>query len=98
MSVCLLVLVVWLVLVLVVWLVLVDSLVHQCHVSHTSMPCVSCINAMCLIHQCHVSHACRYSAFVLILSMLCVEKPCISAGQVLSRDPPTGINLEALKV
>ena len=49
MSVCLLV-------ILVVWLVLVDSLVHQCH----------------------VSHAYRYSAFVLILSMLCVEKPCIS--------------------
>ena len=43
MSVCLLVL-------LVVRLVPVDSLVHQCH----------------------VSHACRYSAFVLILSMLCV--------------------------
>ena len=31
-----------------------------------------------LVHQCHVSHACGYSAFVMILSMLCVEKLCIS--------------------
>ena len=52
---------------------------YQCSFIFVSLThiAVSTVNR-CSVHLCHVSHACRYSAFVLILSMVYVEIPCIS--------------------
>ena len=52
---------------------------YQCSFIFVSLThiAVSTVN-YCSVHQCHVSHACRYSAFVLIPSIVCVKIACIS--------------------